>query len=267
VSSDLVDIFALAVLATVNPTLLGAVTVMLLLPNPKRLMLGYLLGAYATSFVAGMLILFALNGSATERTSKHKISPLEDIVVGVFALAIAGVLQTGRDQPIRERRRRRRDATLRAKEEAGKPTQSLPLRMLGKGDPRITFVVGAALSFPGLYYLSALDHIHRLHAGTAAAIVLVVAFCLMQPCRIAEWHVGLLVTRGPVRFVIAATAVDRGNVRFGQPGGVGGPHESLRVGLDVIVILHARLADRVAATVVDLIPERVAGAHHVIVMP
>lgn len=180
VSSDLVDIFGLAVLATINPTLLGAVTVMLLLPNPKRLMLGYLLGAYTTSFVAGMLILFALHGSGTERTSKHKISPLEDIAVGVFALAIAWVLQTGRDQPFRERRRQKKDAKLQAKEAAGRPTQSLPLRMLGKGDPRITFLVGAVLSFPGLYYLSALDHIHRLAPGAAGAILLVVAFCVMQ---------------------------------------------------------------------------------------
>ena len=45
-SSDLVDIFLLGLVSTFNPSLLAAVTVMLLLPNPKRLMLGYLLGAY-----------------------------------------------------------------------------------------------------------------------------------------------------------------------------------------------------------------------------
>jgi hypothetical protein len=44
-SSDLVDIFLLSLLAMLNLSLLAAVTVMLLLPNPKRLMLGYLLGA------------------------------------------------------------------------------------------------------------------------------------------------------------------------------------------------------------------------------
>jgi hypothetical protein len=35
--------------AALNPTLLAPTTVMLLLPNPKRLLLGYLLGAYTTS--------------------------------------------------------------------------------------------------------------------------------------------------------------------------------------------------------------------------
>ena len=38
VSSDLVDIFLLGLVSTFNPSLLAAVTVMLLLPNPKRLM-------------------------------------------------------------------------------------------------------------------------------------------------------------------------------------------------------------------------------------
>ena len=44
VSSDLVDVFLLSLVAMFNPTLLAATTVMLLMPNPKRLMLGYLLG-------------------------------------------------------------------------------------------------------------------------------------------------------------------------------------------------------------------------------
>ena len=43
----------LALVAMFNPTLLAAVTVMMLLPNPKRLMLGYLLGAYLTSITSG----------------------------------------------------------------------------------------------------------------------------------------------------------------------------------------------------------------------
>ena len=60
VSSDLVDIFLLSLLAMFNPTLLAAVTIMMLMPNPKRLMLGYLLGAYTTSIACGCVIVFAL---------------------------------------------------------------------------------------------------------------------------------------------------------------------------------------------------------------
>lgn len=180
VSSDLADIFALSLLAMFNPSLLAAVTVMLLLPSPKRLMLGYLLGAYMTSITLGLLIVFTLHGSSTESTSKHTIGPVEDLVLGLLAITIAWVLRTGRDEPFRGRRRAKKDAKVKARQEAGKPTESLPLRMLGRGDPKVTFVVGAVLSFPGVSYLDALDHIHRLNPGTVPTILLVVFFCLMQ---------------------------------------------------------------------------------------
>jgi hypothetical protein len=180
VSSDLLDIFLLGLVSMFNPSLLAAVTVMLLLPNPKRLMVGYLLGAYMTSITLGLVIVFTLHGSSTESTSKHTISPLEDIVVGLLAVAIAFVLATGRDQPFQERRQAKKEASLKAKEEAGKPTESLPLRLLGRGDPKVTFVVGAILSFPGVSYLDALDHIHKLNPGTVPTVLLVVGFCLMQ---------------------------------------------------------------------------------------
>jgi hypothetical protein len=180
VSSDLVDVFVLSLVAMLNPTLLAAVTVMLLLPNPKRLMLGYLLGAYTTSVTLGLLIVFSLNGSSTESTSKNTISPVEDIVVGLLLLALAWVLRTGRDQPFQERRRQKKEAKLEAKLKAGKPTESLPLRLLGKGDPKVTFVVGAMLSYPGVSYLDALDHIHKLNPGTVPTILLVLFFCGMQ---------------------------------------------------------------------------------------
>jgi hypothetical protein len=179
-SNELLDIFVLALFAMFNPSLLAAVTVMLLLPSPKRLMAGYLLGAYTTSITLGLVIVFTLHGSSTETSSKHTISPLEDIVVGLLLAAIAFVLATGRDERFQQRRREKKDAKLRAREAAGKPTESLPLRMLGKGDPKVTFLVGAFLSFPGVSYLDALDHIHKLNPGTVPTVLLVIGFCLMQ---------------------------------------------------------------------------------------
>jgi hypothetical protein len=179
-SSDLLDIFLLGLVSMFNPSLLAAVTVMLLLPNPKRLMIGYLLGAYTTSITLGLVIVFTLQGSSTESTSKHTISPLEDIVVGLLAVLIAFVLGTGRDAGFQARRSEKKDAKLKAKQEAGKPTESLPLRLLGKGDPKVTFVVGAILSFPGVSFLTALDKIHHLNPGTVYTVLLVVGFCLMQ---------------------------------------------------------------------------------------
>jgi hypothetical protein len=179
-SSDLVTIFLLSLAAMANPTLIAAVTVMLLLPAPKRLMFGYLLGAYLTSITVGLLIVFTLSGSSASSTGNHAVGPVEDLVVGSLALALAFVLRTGRDRPFEERRRAKKEAKLEAKREAGKATESLPLRLLGKGNPWLTFLVGAALSFPGVSYLAALTEIHKLGASTSATVLLVVAFCLVE---------------------------------------------------------------------------------------
>ncbi len=179
-SNELFDIFLLSLFSMFNPSLLAAVTVMLLLPSPKRLLLGYLLGAYTTSITLGLVIVFTLSSSSATSTAKHSVSPVEDIVVGVLVLVIALVLGTGRDQGFQERRRDKKDAKLAAKKEAGKPTESLPLRLLGKGDPRVTFVVGMILSFPGVSYLAAQDKIHKLNPGTIPTVLLVIGFCLMQ---------------------------------------------------------------------------------------
>jgi hypothetical protein len=180
VTNQLISIFLLALLAMFNPSLLAAVTVMLLLPNPRRLMAGYLLGAYVTSITAGLIIVFAVPHSSGESTSKHGISPVEDIVIGGLLLVLAYVLRSGLDQPLQRRRQARKDAKQEAARQAGKPTESLPLRLLGKGDPRVTFAVGAVLSFPGVSYLDALDHMRKLNPGTVATVLLILFFCAMQ---------------------------------------------------------------------------------------
>jgi hypothetical protein len=174
--SDLASIFFLSLLAMFTPTLLAAVTVMMLLPNPKRLMLGYLLGAYTTSITLGLLIVFSLHGSASVSTAKHTLSPLEDIGVGLLALLVAFVLGTGRDAPLQRRRQRRKEA----KEAEGAVKESWPERMLGRGSARVTFAVGVVLTFPGVSYLTALDRMAKLDAGVAATVLLVLGFCLIQ---------------------------------------------------------------------------------------
>lgn len=179
-SNELFHIFLLSLLAMFNPSLLAAVTVLLLLPSPKRLMVGYLLGAYTTSITVGLVIVFTLPNSGATSTAKHTVSPIEDLVVGLLVLLIAFVLRTGRDQPLQDRRRVKKDAKLKAKQEAGRPTDSLPIRLLGKGDPRITFVVGMILSFPGVSYLAALHDMAKLNPGTVPTVLLVVGFCLVQ---------------------------------------------------------------------------------------
>ena len=176
--SDLVQVFLLALFAMFNPTLLAAVTLMLLLENPRRLMLGYLLGAYVTSISTGLVIVFALSDSSAASASKNSLSPSADIVVGLLLLLIAFVLATDRDRALRERKARRKQKKLETNGDEEK--EALPLRLLGRGSPRVAFVVGLLLSFPGLAYLTGLSHINKLDAAAVPTALLVIAFCLIQ---------------------------------------------------------------------------------------
>lgn len=173
--SDAASIFVLALVVMFTPTLLAAVTIMMLLPNPRRLMLGYLLGAYTTSITCGLLIVFSLHGSGSTSTAKT-MGPWEDLALGALALLIAFVLGSGRDEPLQQRRRHRKEE----KEATGKAKESWPDRMLGRGSARVTFVVGALLTFPGVSYLAAMDRIAKLDQPDGVTALIVIAFCMFQ---------------------------------------------------------------------------------------
>jgi hypothetical protein len=163
--------FAYAFAAALNPTLLGATTVMLLLDHPKRLLLGYLAGALMTSITLGLVIVFALDGSAS--TAQHQLSPAFDLALGAILLVIAFVIRPGREPHeggrLAEIRRRRKEA----KKEKGPPRWQ---RTLSKGSARTTFVVGALLTLPGASYLIGLHKIADSDPSTVAAVAAVLLF-------------------------------------------------------------------------------------------
>ncbi len=167
------EVFLLSLAASLNPTLVAATTVMLLLEKPAKLMAGYLLGAYLTSITLGLVIVFSLSDSSTANTTKNTISPAVDIALGGLALAAAFVLYTGRHERLRERRQERK---------AAKPDKGPPRwqRELSKGSPRATFVIGALLTLPGASYLAGLSHIHKLHESTTVTVLLVIGFNLIM---------------------------------------------------------------------------------------
>ena len=162
-----------AFLAAFNPTLLAATTVMLLLPHPKRLLLGYLAGATITSVTLGLVIVFSLKDSSAVDTAKHTLSPAADFTLGVLALLVSYLLRP--DKPEREdgrwaeRRRRRAEK----KSEKGPPFWQ---RRLSQGTARTTFVIGILLTLPGGSYLVGLDHIADRHASTVATVAMVIGF-------------------------------------------------------------------------------------------
>jgi hypothetical protein len=173
---DVSQVLGLAFLAALNPSLLAAVTVMLLLPSPKRLLFGYLLGAYLTSITLGLVIVFSFKSSSSVSTSKSTISPGIDIALGVIALVIAYVLYSGRGERLAEWRKARKAEKQKGKEKKEPLTQ----RLLGRGSARATFVVGVLLSFPGVTYLTALVRVAKGHFSGIESILLVVVFNLIM---------------------------------------------------------------------------------------
>jgi Sap, sulfolipid-1-addressing protein len=162
-------VILLSLTASLNPTLVAATTVMLLLDKPAKLMGGYLLGAYITSIALGLVIVFSLSSSSVTSTTKHTLSPAVDIGLGAVALAVAFVLYTGRAERLRERRRAR-------KESKGPRQPARWQRELSKGSARTTFLIGALLTLPGASYLAGLDAIHKQKFSTAVTVLVVVGF-------------------------------------------------------------------------------------------
>src|SRR5262249_60289635 len=98
-------VFLFALTAALNPTLLTATTVMLLLPNPKRLMLGYLAGALTTGVIVGIVVVEWLSGSAAVSDTKHQGAPAVDLALGFIVLLAAYPVQSRRPPPRRHPRR------------------------------------------------------------------------------------------------------------------------------------------------------------------
>ena len=139
-------------------------------------MTGYLLGAYTISLVAGLVIVYSLHGSSVAKTSTHLLSPSGDIAIGAIALSVALVMATGHDSRMRGWRGRHKQAQAGS----GQTTEPWSARLLARGSAVITFAVGAAMSFPGVSYVNALDHIAALNPPTVSILLLIAYFCVMQ---------------------------------------------------------------------------------------
>jgi hypothetical protein len=159
-------VIAFSLSSAANPTLIAATTVMLIFPRPKKLMLGYLAGALTTSVTLGIVIVRTLETSGAVSTAKHTVNPIVDLALGAILLVVAGVLATDRDRRVREARARRK-----ARAEPKTPRWQ---QWLGRGNPKVTFAVGAVLTLPGASYLAALTSLARLNYGLAGDVSVVI---------------------------------------------------------------------------------------------
>lgn len=170
------DIFLLSLVAAANATLLAAVTVMLFLENPKRLLLGYLAGALLVSLTIGFVIVFVVHDSGATETAQNSLSPSMDVALGAIFLLVAYVLGSGRDERLKERRKERKGGSDAGDAEKG---PSKVEKLLGRGDVRITFALGVVFTLPGVAYLAALHDLQQLEYGAAGEILVILGFNVM----------------------------------------------------------------------------------------
>jgi Sap, sulfolipid-1-addressing protein len=168
------DLLPLAVASAVYPTLLAAVVLILTRPNPRRLLAAYLAGGFLVSMTAGLLVVRALTAGHSVGGGDHTVGPGIDLIVGLLALGAFVLLLTGRDEVIRERRRRKHQP---------KPTvdkEPWSDRILGRNSLMLTFVLGIGLNLPGAFYLVALKDIAAADQGTAQDVTQILVFNLIM---------------------------------------------------------------------------------------
>lgn len=164
----MLNVLVLAVISAISPAILAVVIVVLSRPNPRRLLLAYLLGGMLASLTVGFAIVLSLSESQLLAGSSPAADPIIDFTVGALALIIAYVLATDRDAHFEERRRERRASR--------PPRDPWSERVLSRGNVPIAFAVGIALNLPGAFYLVALKDIAKNQHGVGAQVLAILLF-------------------------------------------------------------------------------------------
>jgi Sap, sulfolipid-1-addressing protein len=169
---DISSLVALALAASVYPTLLAGVILILAHPRPLRMLFGFLFGGLTISMIAGIAIVRALESSGAVSTSSHSTKPIVSIVAGVLSLLVAWGIATGRlNRGLRKHRRNKPDPD---PDVPARP--SLASRTLARGSIAMAFVAGLVLNLPGVWYLEALTEIARADPSTVSALLQLLLF-------------------------------------------------------------------------------------------
>jgi Sap, sulfolipid-1-addressing protein len=166
---DPLTLVLLALAASVYPTLLAGVILILGHPRPVRMLLGFLAGGLTISVIAGVAIVRAIESSGAVSKSNHTTKPVVSIVLGSLSLLVAWGVATGQlNRGLRKHRRSKPDPTTH------KP--SMADRALSRGSIAMAFVAGLVLNLPGVWYLDALTEIAKAMPSTASALVQILVF-------------------------------------------------------------------------------------------
>jgi Sap, sulfolipid-1-addressing protein len=165
-------IVLLALAASVFPTLIACVAIMISRPQPRRLLVAFYAGALIVSVTAGILVLNAFNAGGTViGNSSSSPNPGTSVVAGLVAFLLAWLMVSERGRALLHRWRTRHP---RRQPKAAGP--SWAERHLDRANAGVAFAVGAAINLPGPFYVLALGEIANGPYDRLASFGLILLF-------------------------------------------------------------------------------------------
>jgi Sap, sulfolipid-1-addressing protein len=175
------QLIPLAVLSAItSPTAVAAVLVILNRPNPRTLMVAYVVGSLIASLLIGIGVV-ALLKSSHAFTQHHASSrPKFEIAVGVIILISESWLSSSRSAAVRRRSSEWLASRRQRKAVHASSAPSRSARILSRGSVGLVAALGVAMHLPGLLYLVALGDIGAANLGTPETLAVLIGFNLVM---------------------------------------------------------------------------------------
>ena len=168
------EFFALAFVAALNPKLLAIDLLLIENRRPRAMFLCLLLGGLTVALTIGWLDVLVFHADAIK--AQGKVSAGVDLALGLLLLAAGGLLVTGRLHG-------RRTAPVPAGDgQPEKPEKKDGWAQRVLREPRLglAMLIGAVIGIPGASYLTALHILVTGKSSTAAQVVAVVIFVVID---------------------------------------------------------------------------------------
>ena len=168
------EFFALAFVAALNPKLLAIDLLLIENRRPRAMFLSVLFGGLTVGLTIGLLdvLVFQANAISSQKT----VSASVDLALGLVLLAVGGLVATGRLHA----RRKTPVPSGGGQPEKPETKDGWAKRVLAEPRLGLAMLVGALVGLPGAAYLSALHDLVTGKSSTAAQVVAVVIFVLIE---------------------------------------------------------------------------------------
>ncbi len=168
------EFFALAFVAALNPKLLALDLLLIENRLPRPMFLCVLLGGLTVGITVGLLDVLVFHADAIN--SQKTVSAGVDLAIGLLLLVAGGLLATGRLHG------RRKAPAPAGDGQPHKPQKKDGWAQRVLSEPRLglAMLVGAVIGIPGASYLAALHILVTSKSSTAAQIIAVVIFVLID---------------------------------------------------------------------------------------